>query len=456
MKRIFVALLVGVITLPAVQWEAEQVVDESGLPAKLSILTLDKLGTPHILYYANDAEEEVNILKYAQHVGENWQIRDVDSMTQYKSLTFSFDFNPQNDAVIAYTDSVPVGNLDIFLALEGELAFEYVNLNDDAFLQLDPVVHVGSDGIVRLVYREQNDEGFNIRYGWYDGEDFFSESVKDSMGSHLLGFDFCLDGDDEPHVFYSGDDGDLWYAYRIGEADWSNTSLEIRGDQPTVAMDTAGYFHIGCETPPHIYYVTNASGTWQEEMVEENTTGDQNWVHPSLALDTEGTPHITWFSWTAPYHVWTNEVWYSSRAGGSWSARDSLPPNEAKEFGYVNPFHIDSGNYGHICYTVYEDLYYVRSAEPLISGIAENLPQITSQELTVAGSVIFFSLPHGGPVRLDLYDVTGRRVDHLTSGNYPAGQNSITINSTELPAGVYFVCAEIGGNSASARFVLTH
>ena len=454
MKRFFVVLLVGVITLPAVQWEYEQVIDESGLPANMSILTLDRYEHPHILFTANDTGLEVNVLKYASPGGDNWLIFNVDEVSQYRALSFSFDFTPSNAVMIAYTQVDHSGNLDLYLACDSSAIFDITNLTDDPLNQLDPVVHVGSDEKVRIVYREQNDDGFNIRYGWRDGEGFHSESVKDSMSTHLRGFDFVLDAENEPHVFYQGDDAMLWYASRVSENNWSIESLELSGYQPSVMIDGAGYFHIGCMNPPDIYYVTNGSGAWQEEPAAVNNTGDQNWEHPSLALDPEGIPHITWWTWTAPYHVWSNEVWYIGRTGGTWSEPDSLPPNEHKKFGQVNPFHIDTEGYGHICYTIYNDLYYVKTTEPLHTGIVESPAQRTPLGLEVTGSTIHFSLTEASTLRLDLYDASGRRVCCIASGVYDSGEHSIPIDSAGLSAGVYFIRAEVGGQSASAKFVV--
>lgn len=455
MKKIVLILLAGVIVLSAVEWSYEQVADETGLPAHLSILALDKEENPHILFTANDAEEEVNVLKYASPDGEGWVINPVDEVSQYKALNFSFDFTPGNDVMIAYSQVGNAGNMDIYLACDSSALFDITNLTDDPLLQLDPIVHVGSDGIVRLVYREENDDGFNIRYGWRDSQGFHSESIKDSMSTHLRGYDFVLDGENVPHVFYQNDDYDLWYATRVGENDWMYESLEIKGDQPSVAVDGDGYFHIGCENLNDIYYTTDKSGIWQEEQIADNTSGDQNWVNPSLALDPRGTPHVTWYSWTAPYLVWTNEVWYTARTGGSWSERDSLPPNEAKMFGPVNPFHIDTEGYGHVCYTIYGSLYYVKTTEPLSTAIKESPPQTTRLSLEVRGSTIHFSLSQSSAIRLDLYDACGRRVQNLASGSYEAGEHVIPIKPAELPAGVYFVRAEIVGQSTSAKFVMT-
>jgi len=454
MKKIVLTLLAIILSLSAVQWDYEQVIDETGLPAHISILTLDQEDNPHILFTANDEPQEVNVLKLASPGEEDWFIVEVDEISQYKNLNFSFDFTPSNDVMIAYSQVGNSGNLDLYLACDSSTLFDITNLTDDPLLQLDPVVHVGSDGIVRLVYREQADDGFNIRYGWRDGEGFHSESVKDSMSTHLRGFDFVLDAENEPHVFYQGDDAMLWYASRVSENNWSIESLELSGDQPSVMIDGAGYFHIGYMNPPDIYYVTNGSGTWQEEPAAVNNTGDQNWERPSLALDPEGIPHITWWTWTAPYHVWSNKVFYIGRAGGTWSEPDSLPPNEHKMLGQINPFQIDTEGYGHICFTIYNDLYYVKTTEPMHSSIAEQPIEANSFAFEVRGSVVHFSLPESSYFRLDLYDATGRRVECLATGFYSVGDHSIPINSAGLSAGVYFIRAEVGGQSASEKFIL--
>jgi hypothetical protein len=453
MKKIVLTLLTGVLALSAIQWEYEKVYDQTEMNSHGPELTLDENGTPYILYSAGGSEDPEYILRIAEPDSGGWWITDVDTVPKYK-LSFSFDINPDNEIVIAYSDTVLPGISDIYLATYHEGVFDFMNLTDDWLLQLDPMVHVGSDGIVRMVYLEYNDDGTNIRYGWYDGETFVSESIRDSMATHQYGFDFCLDVDNQPHVFYVGDDYNLWYATRQGQADWSSTSLGIRGYQPSAAMDKEGHFHIGCEDYPNLSYLTNASGSWTEETVAESE-GEMDWVFPTIALDPQGIPHMVWYTWIAPYHnLALLEVWYSSRTSGSWSARESLPPDMDKAIG-DDIFRIDSQGYGHVCYSIY-DLYYAKTTEPLSPGITEIPSQVTPVNLEVTGSEVLFNIPVSGFVRLNLYDAVGRRVQCIASGFYSVGEYSIPIYSDLLSAGVYFVRAEIGGQAASAKFVITH
>jgi len=51
---------------------------------------------------------------------------------------------------------------------------------------------------------------------------------------------------------------------------------------------------------------------------------------------------------------------------------------------------------------------------------------------------IFFNLPEAADVRLDVFNVAGKRVAILARGQYAAGTHSATLNATELGTGIYF------------------
>jgi len=68
-------------------------------------------------------------------------------------------------------------------------------------------------------------------------------------------------------------------------------------------------------------------------------------------------------------------------------------------------------------------------------------------------------VPAQGVLTLQIFDVTGRIVKTLYSGEVPAGEVSIPFNLTDrsgqrLPAGVYPVMAVSGGQSALSRLVV--
>lgn len=67
---------------------------------------------------------------------------------------------------------------------------------------------------------------------------------------------------------------------------------------------------------------------------------------------------------------------------------------------------------------------------------------------------ISFELPEASHVRLEVYDVSGRRVANLRNGWMPAGRHSVTWNAAGLASGFY-VCRLISGShTARVRMVL--
>ena len=64
------------------------------------------------------------------------------------------------------------------------------------------------------------------------------------------------------------------------------------------------------------------------------------------------------------------------------------------------------------------------------------------------------SVPASGVVKLDLYDVSGRRVRELWKGYVSRGDKRIEVDLGGLCSGVYFLRAEVGGDVEVRRFIL--
>ena len=52
---------------------------------------------------------------------------------------------------------------------------------------------------------------------------------------------------------------------------------------------------------------------------------------------------------------------------------------------------------------------------------------------------ITYSLPTAADVELKLFDLTGREITTLVSGNKQPGVHTATLTATDLPSGLYFV-----------------
>jgi hypothetical protein len=69
-----------------------------------------------------------------------------------------------------------------------------------------------------------------------------------------------------------------------------------------------------------------------------------------------------------------------------------------------------------------------------------------------AGTELRFSIPHAAGVRLDVYDVTGRRVARLVDEPRSAGRHGVVWRG-EVPAGIYFARLAVGDRVVTRKLV---
>jgi flagellar hook assembly protein FlgD len=70
-----------------------------------------------------------------------------------------------------------------------------------------------------------------------------------------------------------------------------------------------------------------------------------------------------------------------------------------------------------------------------------------------------FSLPATGPIRLEVYDIAGKRVHTLASGSFPAGAHVVEWDGrgddgAPAASGTYFVRLAMGEQSLVKRFAM--
>ncbi|MBA7696423.1 hypothetical protein ES703_105071 [subsurface metagenome] len=467
MKRIALMVLAGVLALSAAEWDIEQITDEADLWSTDPILVLDAQWHPHILF--TQWNEEVHI-KVASHDTDLWVIDDVATVSEYFTPYYSIDVDSEGNTYVAYSDWIGMDSSDIFVASDEEGPFLSVNLTDDELFQAAPVIKLDHEDIPHIIYAEAvtPEDEIKICHGWADAEGFHSEEIVDNMyQDDYLGYDLVFDPLHIPHVFYIGDDDHLWHT-TSGEPAWIPEQLnELSSEWPSAVADPLGSFHVAYDVGGgSIHYITNMSGTWQDELVSDLGDPEGGNERPSLALEIVygsylgiGNPHVVWLRADAD---WWYDLYYARRPEDNWLEEPVFVTPEKDELpGCGRYFALDVEGYGHLVFCAEDEnyvtqIFYAKSKEPLISGIAERPAEINPFDLEVRGSTIRFSLPNASSIRLDLFDASGRRVTCIASGTYPAGDHAISINSVGLPAGVYFVQGEIAGRSASAKFVITH
>ena len=90
--------------------------------------------------------------------------------------------------------------------------------------------------------------------------------------------------------------------------------------------------------------------------------------------------------------------------------------------------------------------------EPPIPGtfsLDQNYPNPFSSQTTIG-----FTVEKAGPVELDVYSITGKRVANLISGSASAGAHSISFDGSYLPSGTYMYRLKTTSGVVSKRMII--
>jgi hypothetical protein len=101
------------------------------------------------------------------------------------------------------------------------------------------------------------------------------------------------------------------------------------------------------------------------------------------------------------------------------------------------------------------DVYmYTMVIQGVESGIDPILPGLSLSPNPCAGQAsVGFSLPQAGIARLDVYDLSGRIVQAVTTESLSSGEHSIPV-STDLPDGLYVVSLTFGDQRLTEKLVV--
>jgi hypothetical protein len=72
-----------------------------------------------------------------------------------------------------------------------------------------------------------------------------------------------------------------------------------------------------------------------------------------------------------------------------------------------------------------------------------------------SATMIDFTLKEKGNVRLELFDLQGRKIQSLLTGIQSAGQHRVTFDGTKLSTGLYFYRLESGKFNAARKMIIT-
>jgi hypothetical protein len=147
--------------------------------------------------------------------------------------------------------------------------------------------------------------------------------------------------------------------------------------------------------------------------------------------------------------------------GGTWNTlgfvRGAGTTTEARSYTFT-----DNGASGNVQYRLkqvdfdgqfeYSNIIEVNAGLPRTFALEQNYPNPFNPT-----TVITYQLPVASEVKLEVYDVLGRKVMTLTNGRQDAGSYNLTLNANNLSSGVYFyrLQASAMNGASSSNFVQT-
>jgi catechol 2,3-dioxygenase-like lactoylglutathione lyase family enzyme len=309
--------------------------------------------TPHISYY-----DDINgDLKYARWTGSTWVSQTVDSagdVGEYTSLALDGAGNPH----ISYYDS---DNRDLKYVHWTGSTWVIQTVDSEGSVGEYTSLALDGGGNPHISYHDRTSG--DLRYAYLTGGTWISQTV-DSAPSVGAYASLALDATAPytPHISYyaSSNWGGTWcdlkYATWTGST-WISQTVDSTvdvGEYSSLALDTDGNPHISYydSTSYRLKYAYWTGGTWVKQIADDggSITVDVGY-YTSLALDTDDNPHISYLDSTG------DDLKYAHWTGSSW---DIQTVDSREDVGQYTSLALDAGSSPHVSYydTINRDLKY--------------------------------------------------------------------------------------------------
>ncbi len=178
-----------------------------------------------------------------------------------------------------------------------------------------------------------------------DYDQYEPKTAVDASGaSHVVWYGYDSTGTNE-HIYYTTNASGTWSAPVL-----LSTQSDYDQYNPQIALDAGGKAHVvwygydSTDTDVHIYYTTNASGTWSAPVLL-STQSDYNQQYPQIALDASGKAHVVWYGYDSGENY--EHIYYTTNASGTWSAPVLL--STQSDYSQYDPqIALDAGGKAHV------------------------------------------------------------------------------------------------------------
>lgn len=295
-------------------WQFE-VVDHGPWVGRWASLALDSADRPHISYY----DWENTCLKYARWDGADWQTESVDcddNVGWETILVLDDDDHPH----ISYTKVA--NNKDLRYAhWDGaQWLVETIEAGNDCMVGGDNSLALDSAGRPHVSYNDSGPgaEPYSLKHAVRDGGGWITETLETGgfIGSNSL----AIDDADNLHIVYEAADTDSHIKYTTWNgSSWQKEPILTHDDfldGISLALDDNQHPHFSYYADVgdtrELRYVAWDGAAWQHETADTNLEG-VNWMETtSLALDSNGAPHIVYYLQDLTL------LRYAHKSGGAW------------------------------------------------------------------------------------------------------------------------------------------
>ncbi len=390
-------------------WRHEEV-DRAQEPGVGSSLVLDAQGLPHVVY----DDVWMGMLYYTHYDGQAWQREIVSSGNSWRTYaSLALDGAQQPRVSYARSDSL------WYAARSGEGRWTW-----------SPVASVRArytslalDGAGNPLIAYYNSGPMELQYAWREGETWQRMTV-DAEKYTGTGASLVLDAQGHPHISYGNwMRADLRYAWHDGTV-WRVVVVDQEGGimQTALDLDAAGRPHIAYQATTtsdyRLKYAWHDGVVWHREVliVSDAWIGDV-----AMKLDAEGNPHIVYV-----YSLEINgesRLGYARREGGQWVIT-TLGPTVV--YGDTPSLALDAQGFPHVTYydVHTSDLRYTRLVPTL--GLSLRVTPINA----ATGSPVTYTLTlEGAGVTVELRAPLPAGMRYITGSVTAPAVYSPTLNA---------------------------
>ena len=276
-------------------------------------LRLDQNNIPHIFY-----RDQYYYPMYATWTGAEWVIEKVSIPgipPTVKFYSFSMDLDNEGQPHIFFV--APVPNAQGFYSQRNESGWTPAEVADPGAKGWVSHMRLDSDDVPHVVFYGYNTACYTTRTdgGWEKHRFYGYSSGRNNA--------IALDSNGRPHVACDGKDGNLYYYY-LTETGWKDHIIDFMGyyagtNNIALTVDSQDVVHIVYiyRDTPEIRYARGNGDTWDIQTgLDILDVG--SYFLPSMALDPDGNPHISYTylyshlnpaDWEARYLYWDGNVW---------------------------------------------------------------------------------------------------------------------------------------------------